>query len=502
MKDFMKKNHVFTYSKMCVLALAGASALFLASCAKDGYDDESFDSGVSNTQVAAISADDITITPSADGKTQTISWPVVMGAGGYRVSLVDIGNPDAPIINDSIVDGCSVTSKREEDVNYKLSILSLGNKKKNNTDAAETVVKDFSTFTPTYTTIPAGSDLNEWFTQNPIPEEAVNEMLNYDLVGGAEYIISDVLDFDAKRVTLRSNSKTNHAKITYSTATSGITTTAQMGIKYLDFDCSGMTNTTGVFAFSKTTTVPAANTIDPAVYKWAGAYIADPITIISCNFNNVKGYFFWDNAVKTWVDNLLVDNCVVRLAPEASIGGGVFWTNKAGHFNNLTVSNSTFYEDTDWAYDYKYFYQAGMAKGPDLYVDNTPLAIAATNSINYLNSTFYHVTWNNGQWGNYNGMQSKTYSYWIMTDCIFYDCSTSGSVPRRFLHGRANQPGAKFNNNTYMNRDGSFQDPQNYDTSGTIIEEDPQFANPDAGDFHISGPTQVARKTGDPRWLP
>ena len=41
-----------------------------------------------------------------------------------------------------------------------------------------------------------------------------------------------------------------------------------------------------------------------------------------------------------------------------------------------------------------------------------------------------------------------------------------------------------------------------YDHSGTTIEEDPQFANPAAGDFHISGATQVARKTGDPRWLP
>ena len=502
MKDFMKKNHFFTYSKMCVLALTGASSLLLASCAKDGFDDESFDSGVSNTQVETISADDITITASADGKTQTISWPVVMGAGGYRVNLVDVSNIDEPLINDSTVDGCSVSAKREEDVNYMLTILPLGNAKKNNTEAIDMTVKEFSTFTPTYMTIPAGSNLNEWFAANPIPETAVDEMLNYDLEGGSDYIISDVLDFDAKRVCLRSNSKNDHATITYTTETSGITTTAQMNIKYIDFDCSGMTNSTGVFAFSKTTTVAAANTIDPTVYKWSGAYIADPIAITSCNFDNVKGYFFWDNQVKTWVDNLLVDNCVVRLAPEASIGGGVFWTNKAGQINNLTVNACTFYEDPDWAYDYKYFYQAGMAKAPDLYVDNTPKQSAATNSVNYTNSTFYHVTWNNGQWGNYNGMQAKTYSYWIMTDCIFYDCSTSGSVPRRFLHGRANQPGARFNNNTYMKNDGTFQDPQNYDTSGTIIEEDPQFANPAIGDFHISGATQVARKTGDPRWLP
>ena len=501
----MKKNQFFTYSKMCVFALAGASALFLASCAKDGFDDETFDSGVSNTQVSTISADDITVKASADGKSQTISWPVVMGAGGYRVSLIDLGNPDEPIVKDSLVDGCSMTSKREEDVNYQLTILPLGNVQKGNSDATAAAIKKFSTFTKAYTTIDAGSDLNAWFEANAIPEKAVDEMLIYDLVGGAEYTISSVLDFGNKRVTLRSNSKTNHAKITYTSATSCITTTAQMGIKYLDFDCKGMTNTTGVFAFSKTTTVPAANTIDPEVYKWSGAYIADPITIISSNFDNVKGYFFWDNAVKTWVDNLLVDNCVVRLAPEASIGGGVFWTNKAGQINNLTVSNSTFYEDPDCAYDYKYFYQAGLVKAPDLYVDNTPNAKAATNSVTYTNSTFYHVTWNSGQWGNYNGMQGKLYSYWTMTDCIFYDCSTSGSVPRRFLHGQAyasSPQNKKFNNNTYMKNDGTFQDPQNYDQSGTIIEEDPQFADPANGDFSISGPTQVARQTGDPRWLP
>jgi hypothetical protein len=103
-------------------------------------------------------------------------------------------------------------------------------------------------------------------------------------------------------------------------------------------------------------------------------------------------------------------------------------------------------------------------------------------------------------------MQGKSTSYWVMTNCIFYDCSTSGSVPRRFLHGQAYASSPKnktFNYNTYMKNDGTFQDPQNYDTSGTIIEEDPQFANPAAGDFTIGASSkQAALKTGDPRWLP
>jgi hypothetical protein len=92
-----------------------------------------------------------------------------------------------------------------------------------------------------------------------------------------------------------------------------------------------------------------------------------------------------------------------------------------------------------------------------------------------------------------------------MTNCIFWNCSTSGSVPRRFLHGKdysKNPENKTFLNNTYMKKDGTFQDPQNYDTTGTNIEEDPHFANPANGDFHISGSKQATLGTGDPRWLP
>lgn len=501
MKDFMKKNHFFTCSKICTLALVSASALFFASCAGDGFDeDESFSGGVSNTQVESISADNITITPSADGKSQTITWPVVMGAGGYRVKLIDAGNPDQPLINDSIIDGCSVTASRDEDVNYSLSILALGNAKKNNTDAAEPAVKQFSTFTPTFKTIPEGTDLTEYFA-NPenLPDDSIGVNLNFDLEGGKNYTVSGLTDLDGHAVTLRSNSKSDHPTITYTSEESTITFTADFNVKYLDFDCAGMAATKGVFAFSKESTVEAANSLDAATYKWNGPFF-DKVVIANSNFDNVKGYFFWDNSVKTGVKTMLIDNCVVRLTPPAANAGGVIWTNKAGHINDFTVNNSTFYEPDGWEFDYKYFYQAGGVSAHEVYQSD-----ATTNSVNYTNSTFYHVTWNNGQWGNYNRMQGRNWSYWVMTDCIFYDCSTSGSVPRRFLHGQAyaaSPQNKKFNNNTYMKNDGTFQDPGSYDESGTIIEEDPQFANPAAGDFHISGPTQVARKTGDPRWLP
>ena len=507
----MKKYHFFTCSKICTLALIGAGALFLASCAKDGFDDESFDGGVSNTQVAAVTADAISITASADGKSQTISWPVVMGAGGYRVNLIDISNPQEPIINDSIVDGCSVTAKREEDANYKLTILTLGNTKKNNTDASEAVEKLFSTFTPTFKTIPAGSNLNEWFTQNPTPKDSVGRNLNYDLEAGAEYTVSGVLDFDAQAVTLRTNDKANHAKIKYTSTESTITFTADFNVKYLDFDCAGMGSSTGVFGFSKESTVEAASTKDADQYKWDGP-LFNKVVIANSNFDNVKAYFFWDSQVKTACMTLLIDNCQVHMTPEKNFSSaGVLWLNKGGFAKDVTVTNSTFYQSPDCVGDFKYFYQAGMVKAPDLYVENSSYAKAASNSVTYTNCTFYHLGYTEGEWGNYNAMKGKEYSYWTLTDCIFYDCSTKGGVPRRFLHGT--QYGDKydkcvhFNNNTYMKADGTFQDikedgTHDFDLSGTTIDEDPLFANPAAGDFHIGGPTQIARKTGDPRWLP
>ena len=501
----MKKNHLFSYSKICTLALLGVSALFLTSCAEDGYDDdERFDAGVSNTQMEAVKADDITVTASADGKSQTFTWPVVLGASGYRVNLIDISNPDEPIINDSIVDGCSVTGKREEDVKYRLTILTIGNKAKGNTDASAVATKEFSTFTPTYKVIPAGSNLNEWFDANPLPTDNL-ENLNFDLESGATYTLSKELDFNTNAVTFRSNSKTNHATINFS-GEAVITFAAAFNLKYVDIDCSAMeisSTNHGIFAFSKDPSAcPTGVDIDASLYKWENPMIKDPITFVNCNFKNVQSYFFWDNQQKVCAMTMLIDNCVVQLAPQKAFAGGVFWTNKGGQINELYITNSTFYELGDNPGDYKYFYQAGMVSGEEIYADKT----IATNTVSYTNSTFSHVTWNNGQWGNYNRMGGRNCSHWIMTDCIFFDCSPSG-VPRRFLHGKQNQPHVTFNNNTYMKADGTFQDikedgSHDYDNSGTTIEEDPQFADWANGDFSISGATQVARQTGDPRWLP
>ena len=229
-------------------------------------------------------------------------------------------------------------------------------------------------------------------------------------------------------------------------------------------------------------------------------------TFVNCTFDNVNGFFFWDNrkGQKVAAVQFLIDNCVVALTPPAFIKAGVIWTNNGGHINDLTISNSTFYNLSAEG-DIYYFYQAGMYRAKDINMGADQGGPG--NSVKYKNSTFYRIGYlnNEGEWGNYNGMNGKTDSYWTMTDCIFYSCSAKGGVARRFLHGKTYSAGSNnctFGNNTYMQADGSFDNVGNYDTSGTQIEEDPLFANPAAGDFHISGATQIARKTGDPRWLP
>jgi len=492
----MKKNHLSNLAKTGCLLISSVALSLFASCARDGFDDEQWESKTQNTQLSSPDANDITITPSADGKTMTITWPVVSGAGGYIVNLYDTNNPETPIVTDSLVDGCSITVKREEDVNYVLKIQTAANATYSNTAAASATEKSFSTFTPTYMTIPSGSDLYEWFAANPLPADSIGTNINYDLEAGGQYTLSNMLDFGANTVTLRSTSKTNWATVTFTGETSSFEISAGLTLKYLNFDCSG-----SLSAFIAMSATPAIAGVP--VTAWGTTYnfyvISDPIVVMNCKIDNLNSYFFWDNQVTCWFPaTVTVDNCLVHLttSPEAKISSAAyFWTNKgAGFVRNLTVSNSTFYNTGESSA--KYFYQSG-----GFGISQTKESIGWTdNTLTYDHCTFYNVC-PKGQWGNYNGLAGKSTSYWNMLDCIFYNCS-SGATARRFLHGKQNQATATFQNNTYMKEDGTFETPTPYDNSGTQIEEDPQFKDPANGDFTISGPTQVARGTGDPRWLP
>ena len=201
----MNKNRLLAKARTCLLLTAG---LFLASCA-DTYDgDDTFESSVKNATLESPKEADISIEPSTDGSSMTISWPVVYGAGGYEFKLLNAGDESSPLVS-KVVDGCKVTVNREEDMNYKIVIRTLGNTSLNNTEATNGTAKAYSTFTESYAKIPVG-DIYAYFQTNPIPETATDE-LNYDLEPNGQYTLSQPLGFNYHKVVLRTTDKDSHA---------------------------------------------------------------------------------------------------------------------------------------------------------------------------------------------------------------------------------------------------------------------------------------------------
>ena len=492
----MKKNHLLMCSKICMLALTGAGAFFLTSCAKDGYDDERFDAGVYNTQLEAVKADGITITPSADGKSQTFTWPVVLGAGGYRVSLIDVDNPETPIINDSIVDGCSVTGKRDEEVYYKLSILALGDAQRGNSDATATADTTYNTFITPYATIPDGSDLFQYFSDNSLPES--EEDILYYLEPNGTYSLSDVVDFSNKKVILRTASKTENATIVYG-ENGGLEYCGKFTLRNLNFDCK--LSTKPVIAFSAT---PAEGILDASNNNHN--QIVDATTIMDCNFTGVTGMFLYDNKVKYCLKTFVMDNCTLHLESVNMSNNSVIYIYDGGGFiNDFTITNSTVWNTGES--DQKYFLRYNNSGRCDR-------AGYTTNSINFLNNTFYNIC-KSGQMCNHGGFDGKATSNYDIENNIFVNCG-SKQVPRRIVGRRSADADIKFAYNTYCTYDAtgtaSFElegapdtvegAKMEYDDSKTALQTDPAFVNAEEGNFTPQGAEQLQYLTGDPRWLP
>ena len=82
--------------------LWGLSAILLfVSCAKGFDDNETFSGGVTNAQLESPVIDDnsfSTLTNSDGTESVKITWPVVMGAGGYLLNVDLIEDPADPTV--------------------------------------------------------------------------------------------------------------------------------------------------------------------------------------------------------------------------------------------------------------------------------------------------------------------------------------------------------------------------------------------------------------------
>lgn len=468
--------------KLCALAAVAVGAWLVTSCADTYSDDESFESSVRNTQLSSPAEADIKIEVSTDGMLQTISWPVVHGAGGYEFKLY-VG--DEVSVNDTI-DGCSRTVPREEDTNYRVELRTLGNAKLNNTEAGTPSAKSFSTFTATYAAIPTSAgqptDLAAWFESNPIPEDSVGMDLNFDLDAGGQYVVSKPLSVGNHNVVLRTSDKYNHAVITLADGANFVVTT-DFTLKYVDVECAATRK-----AVLELNTTPEESLLP----EGSSYYRINNVRIQDSNLRNVVSSLIYDNNKSYCVANLLISNTAIKMTTETDqIKNQAFVSFQGGGVKDFVIQNSTVWQagEGNPMYFIRYNNSARVDRfGWDRDADHTTMT--------YNSNTFYKVA--SGNWGNYSGISN--YSLYTVQKNIWVDCG-DGQIARRILGNSrlGNNSSATWSANTYW-RNGEATDMSSYDTS-LALTTDPAFANPDAGDFTPTGAEQVERQTGDPRWL-
>ena len=346
----MKKLHFMAWPKQCTALLLGAAAILMASCAQDGFNEESFESNVRDTQVQSPDADKITIKQNASGTEQIISWPVVMGAGGFECKLVDESDANNPeTIFEEIVDGCSFRAAREEDAKYRIYIRALGNKKYNNTDASTTTEVAYTTITEAYKVIPSGTDLAKYFVPDSIPENELDEVtkqlkpIAYDLEAGGIYTISDTVKFGNRKILLRSNKVGADIKTMKDKACFEIQNGFTMRNLRIDCDSS---NTSGLIVCSNApeATVPFNET----KYTNAGTkgcyLISEPVEIRNCMIKDMHKALVSTGESNGWVvETLNIMNNIIQMDNEKNYFLNFYGSGKSSAFKELLIQFNTIY---------------------------------------------------------------------------------------------------------------------------------------------------------------
>ena len=477
MKSKMKIKKTVVGSLICLSMIFSVS-----SCAGDGFDKETFSGGVTDTQLQSPDASEVAFSKLPGTTNVKVTWPVVMGAGGYQFSLYIVDNPDNPVavVKDSIIDGSSVVCPYLDDTNYKAEIKTLGNEKLNNTDATSATETTWTTLISA-TSIPDGEDLVAWFANNPVTTGKDTEVA-FELEAGGTYTISGDLDFGVNNVQLRGN-KLNHAKVNF-TGTGGsiITCGGGLALKFIDFDCSVVEGGT----FLKFGDVPAEITgID------SYGMVTNPIIFQSCEIRNVKCKLVNINNIKYAVQNLIIRDCIVEAHQVGGDSGDFIDFNKQNSFiKDLEISSSTFYSHTRVNPRFLRYSNGNATK-----------AGWTVCTMTFKNNTFYNISYN-GQSFNCNSWTGRNNSI-VVSKNLFID-SFSGNFNRRIRMQNTNVA-ATYDNNCYWyngalpldettNRDDG-------DKSTSAYGVDPVFTNPANGDFTPSAPEVFSHGSGDPRWL-
>jgi hypothetical protein len=481
--------------------LCATIVLFLTSCVDDGFIDHYiFSSGVTNSTLLSPLADSIKFTPILSETFVTISWPVVNGAGGYKVTFEKVDNPTNPVVvgtANQVVDGISVTDSLATNTHYQFVIQTMGNTQYNNKSALTATTVKYSTYAPAYDSIPSGTDLAQYFQLHPVPSS--DTTLIYQLVAGGTYTMNGSVATGLTNVTFRGD-KVTHPIVTMS-ATSGefVSDGAGIILNTIDFDCTNFKGS-GLITFNSTLNSKATTC------TW-GTLVTSLVALQSCKITGLAEPLIYDNAQKYALQTLTINDCIIGTNTTSKN----LISDAGGFVKDLTISNSTIYNTQQYA-------TAGymIQYGNDLDALKITGAGWSTCSITLTNSTFWQM-YSEHKIANYSGFALSSSNTLTLKKCIFVDCDNTFSVSS-ILHDASNTPTRVFGLNTYWatwtNSSSLTTVPScppyeiynssTYpyaDNSGTVIQSDPQLKSPSTGDFTVQGAAQLAAKTGDPRWL-
>jgi len=472
----MNKSLLATLS-LALMAVGTA----VTSCA-DHYDsDESWSPQVKNAALASPEADKITITARPDGSTMTIAWPVVYGAGGYAVELYNVNNPENPVlVKSDTIDGCSLTTEREEDTNYTLNIRTMANQKYNNSEAKEQTKKDFNTFLPTFAEIPEG-DLKAWFEANPIPAESTGHLC-YDLAPNGNYTMSGKIDFGKNQVTLRSSSKASYANIVME-AGATFNTCGGFTLKYLNIDAAATNKPLITFSDEPDESIKDSY----PTQKVAGYYfIVDPVVVQGCNISKLGTSIMASNSAKYNLRVVSVSNVVAEIDKtlDTANNGAVIYM-KSGFISDFTLKNTTIYSRQRAE---MFFIQHG-GRPKDLGDDEQ-------RHVTIQNATLANIAYGKNVCDYHNGQQQY---YYTLKNTIIVDCGKPNFLTGLNKGQASDNPIWDVNNNTCW-RDGA--DASSLQTGiknpGLWLTNDPGI-DPANAKFTPAAAQQEAGQ-GDPRW--
>jgi len=480
------------------------SMLFAASCAQ-GVDDETFSAGVSGVQLESPAADGFTYTfvTDASGVEQVkVSWPTVMGAGGYQCSVWNVNDPANPevLVDNQKIDGAAVYFPLAEDSNYKISVQTLGNEKLNNAGAAAATEYSMNTMIEGIP-VPATEDLGAFITKYiadnaaKLAEERAkdpNFEIAFDLEAGATYAMTTTADCAMQATRVRGDRQNKPTVILTNNA--HFETGGGLKLKFLNIDAAGIDQSySGVIVMHQNP--------DPETVKAGKCWKCDkPVRMEGCWVANLPRSFFTHGQASWALNELRITDCIIQVncANNGAHKSFIYPMNHTkagsggedGSILNIYLSNSTIYNIYDPAAmsDSAYFIRFGSQR-------QFSSLFGTTNGVfNIQNCTLNRMV-PNKDFGNRVGYEGSM----TFTDNVFYDT--------RLIQKVLGRGGAKSTSNNIMwcptkGVDGT--DKQNY-----VIEQDPgftaenlnkplDFSQPNGG---VNFKPAAGITAGDPRWL-